>query len=178
MSIPISYPDLPFCFECPTGCQVRRKSNPLNPSEPSVVITREYPKFFLNLIWGSFSGPHGAPPSFRVVEKRELPTPKGETNILIARGPLLSPPYVFVSIFWGVIVGLALFLLLRAQIGFMGVFLGAGAAVILVLVYVSLISGPSVKYAFVYDNVEYAFTGSWRQRGQVDECITSLKFLR
>ncbi|MDP2647285.1 MAG: hypothetical protein Q8P24_20320 [Desulfobacterales bacterium] len=172
----VTHSELPFAFECPDGCRVIRKSNPLNAAEHSIVVTKQTPRFFLNLIWGPHSSQHATPPGFTLVEKRQLETPTGSQALLVARGPFLTPPFVFASVFWGLLIGLGSFIFLRQHIGLWGVLLAAGASALLFLAYFVVRSGPSVKCAFVVEGIEYVFTGSWRQRGELDVCLRSIRF--
>ena len=177
----ISQSDLPFTFVCPSGCQIQREYNISHLNDSCLMIGKRRPDFHINLIWGPHSGYEGAPPGYRVMEHRQIATPKGEIELIVARGALFSSSRVFLSSIWGIAIGIILLILLaiflRTKIGWDDILISAlGTAAIAMLIIIKAV-GPTIKYAFVYDNIEYVFTGSWKQKPKTDECIASLKFL-
>jgi hypothetical protein len=132
----------------------------------------------MNLMWGPDYGPHAAPSGYTTVEvNRSLPVDDhNSVNLLVAKGPLRVPLFIPVSIFSGAVVGLLLFFFARQWLGTMTIVLLGLAISVVAFVYQALKVGPTVKYAFVYENVEYVFTGQWSAREKIDKLIRTIRF--
>ncbi len=163
----------PFTFAYPSGCTVRQLGSTL-------VIIRQSPKFRLNLMKGPYSGHHGTPPGYKLLETQQLSTPKGKINLLVAFSPAYSVSILRIdlvmAIILGAISGTILFFLFGRVIPAAGQSLWILAASLLIMTYLVLRTDSRVKYAFIYEGFEYVFTGYWAQKTEIDELIASIRF--
>lgn len=176
----ISDSRLPFTMQIPDGCEV--KSGTLT-KEPSITVIRRSPKFFLDLTWGKSteSSGYSPPPKYKLIERHQIRTNGSSTTLLVARSSLFSGAtgfiFLMISFFQGLIAALVslLFLwILEKKIAF-AIPIGL-AAVALSWIYIAVKIGPTIKYAFIFGGQEFVFTGSLRQRAEVEKCVQSIKF--
>lgn len=163
-----------FTFEYPDGCEVQWKSS--SKGQPFLIISSRELKFHLNLVWGPDYGPHTAPKRYTLLEVRSLPVDDYSVNLLVAKGPLLFPLFIPGSIFLGAVVGSLLFFFARQWLDTATIILLGLATAAVALVYQALKAGPTIKYAFVYEGVEYVFTGDWNARKEIDKCVSTIRF--
>jgi hypothetical protein len=165
---------LPFTFDCPENCQIRQIGPQI------VVVNRRDPKFAMNIVCGRYSGSHSVPPGYVLKQRRQFPTPRGDTQLLIAHSPRLMlahlAVYLMFSILLGIILGSILFYLLRQFVPLGEVRAWIAIATLVVMVYIVATTKSKIKYAFVYDGVEYVFTGLSAQQNEIDKCINSIRF--
>lgn len=177
--------DLPFSMEIPEGCSIKKSVNPLNRTESSITAIKKTPKFFLNLIWGKTFGnlKYSPPPGYTLVGRGIVGLGSIQASLLVVKSSAFMGAAGFVmfgvSAFWAIIIGLlCLVVLAIAKQNLQYAIPVALLIFVINWLYILAKEGPypSIKYAFVYKDVEYVITGVYRQRDEIEKCINSIRF--
>lgn len=165
---------LPFTFEYPNCSELQWSK--VGERDSILMVDNWKQGFNINLMWGPDYGPHAAPRAYTLLQIRSLPIDDfNSVNLLVARGPLRPILSLPSSIIRGAVVGLLLFFFARQWLDTVAIVL-IGLAATAVFSVFRTIKGGTVKYAFIYDDTEYVFTGPWSSRKEMDNLISTIQF--
>lgn len=173
---------LPFVMNLPSNCKIIMEQNPFSRSEPCIEVFGPS-EFYFNLIWGKAGNinPDIPPPGYFFLEHKTFGK-FGNTGGIVAVLPALSPINIIIrtiqAIIPAVLFGIiALVICFFAKLDFKYVLWGA--LVVYGYFWLSMICKVKkyIKYAFIYKDVEYIFTGSFNQKEALDDCLNSIMFI-